>query len=95
MVEGQVRGPAQDALSLIQRSPVRGMTANVLERSRATGLAELDLKLDLPLADTRSTRVQGTVRLPGNDLTISPDAPSLLGLQGSLRFTESGFDVPT
>lgn len=95
VVQGQVRGPAQDALSLIQRSPVRGMTAGVLDRSRASGIAELDLKLDLPLADTRSTRVQGVVRLPGNDLTISPDAPSLLGLQGSIRFTESGFDVPT
>ncbi len=92
-VRGVVRGPAQDALAFVNRSPVRGMVAGSLVAARATGSVELGLELTLPLEDMDATRVRGQVRLAGNDLQITPDTPRLQGVQASLQFTESGFEV--
>ena len=93
-IRGQAQGPAQDALAFIDGSPVRGMTGQALRQARATGLAELDLALTLPLGGDQATRVDGQVRLAGNDLRFTPTTPVLQAVQGTLRFNENGFDVP-
>ncbi|WP_180682974.1 YhdP family protein [Tepidicella baoligensis] len=92
-VRGVVRGPAQDALALVNRSLVRGMVAEALVAARATGPVELDLELALPLEDVDAARVRGQVRLAGNDVQITPETPRLQGVQAALQFTETGFEV--
>jgi len=93
-IRGQVLGPAQEALAFIENSPVRDMTGQALSQARATGVVELDLGLSLPLDGNQDTRVDGRLRLPGNDLRFTPTTPLLQAVQGSLRFNESGFEVP-
>lgn len=92
-VRGGVRAPAQEALAFVNRSPVRDMVAGALVAARATGPVELGLELALPLDDMDATRVRGQVRLSGNDLQLTPDTPRLQGLQATVQFTESGFEV--
>lgn len=94
-VEGQVRGRAADALAFMDRSAVRVMTGGALAQAQATGTAELDLSLRVPLAGDGLPGVTGVVRLSGNDLRLTPDTPWLQGLQGTVRFTEAGFEVPS
>jgi uncharacterized protein (TIGR02099 family) len=93
-VRGQVQGPAQAALSMIRSTALRGLTGGVLDRAQASGATELALELQLPLQDMAATRVQGLLRLSGNDLIVAPEAPGLQGIHGSLRFHEKGFEVP-
>jgi len=92
-IRGQALGPAQDALAFIDGSPLRERTGQALRQARATGLAELELELTQPLDGDQATRVAGRVRLPGNDLRFSPTTPVLQAVQGTLQFSESGFDV--
>jgi len=93
-LNGQVRGPAADALAFIHSSPLRQMTEAALDQAQASGALELGLQLDLPLNDSAATRVQGQLRLAGNELRFSPDIPPLQALQGVLNFNENGFDIP-
>ncbi|MEW5886775.1 MAG: YhdP family protein [Pseudomonadota bacterium] len=93
-LNGQVRGPATDALALIHGSPLRLMTEAALDQAQASGALDLGLQLDMPLNDTDATRVRGQLRFAGNDLRIGPETPPLQALHGVLDFTENGFDIP-
>ncbi|TDQ44351.1 uncharacterized protein (TIGR02099 family) [Tepidicella xavieri] len=92
-VRGLIRAPAQEALAFVERSAVRGMTAGALSAARGSGAVELALELAMPLEDVDATRVRGQVRLTGNDLQITPETPRLQGVQATVQFSESGFEV--
>ncbi len=94
-VQGQVRGPADAALAFVKSSPLRQMTEAALDQAQASGALQLDLQLDMPLNDSDATRVQGQLRLAGNELRLGPDSPPLQALQGLLNFSERGFDIPS
>ncbi|MCL5967797.1 MAG: TIGR02099 family protein [Betaproteobacteria bacterium] len=93
-VNGQLRGPATDALALVRSSPLRQMTEAALDQAQASGALELGLQLEMPLNDTNATRVRGQLRFAGNELRIGPESPTLQALHGVLNFSESGFDIP-
>ena len=93
-LNGQLRGPATDALGLVRSSPLRLMTEAALDQAQASGALELGLQLDMPLHDTNATRVRGQLRFAGNELRIGPESPPLQALHGVLNFSESGFDIP-
>ena len=90
-VNGDIRGPLVQALGIVNGSPVAGFTAHALERASATGLAEVKLKLQLPIATLAQSRVQGSVTLAGNDIQITPDTPLLARARGVVTFNENGF----
>jgi len=95
-VEGRALGSAADALALIDATALRGLTAEALRQAQATGVAQLQLALAVPLGRSADdVTVTGEVQLNGNDLRLTPDTPWLQSLQGSLRFSERGFDVPS
>ena len=93
-VNGQLRGPASDALALVRSSPLRLMTEAALDQAQASGALELGLQLEMPLNDANATRVRGQFRFAGNELRIGPESPPLQALHGVLNFSESGFDIP-
>lgn len=93
-IKGQIAGPAADALAFVNRSPLRGMTAGALEQARIDGQTQVQLRLELPLEQIETSRVEGLVQFPGNDMQFTPDTPTLAGTSGSLRFSEQGFSVP-
>lgn len=92
-VTGQVRGPLAESLSVVNNSPLAGMTNQALARSTGSGNADVDLRLALPLAELARSQVQGTVTLPGNDVQITPDSPLLARARGAVTFNEKGFQL--
>lgn len=93
-IKGQIAGPAADALAFVNRSPLLGLTGHALEQARIDGQTQVQLRLELPLERIESSRVEGLVQFPGNDMQFTPDTPTLAGTSGSLRFSEQGFNVP-
>jgi len=87
------RGPAREVLDFVQASPLNALTQQALARARITGAVQGEVSLSVPLADLARTRVTGTVQLPGNDLQMTPDTPTLARARGQIVFSETGFAV--
>ena len=85
--------PANEWLSLVQKSPLDAMLGGSLHDSTATGNVSGRIKLSLPLANLDKTKLQGQVVLGGNDLRIVSELPKLEKAQGTVSFNESGFTV--
>ena len=92
-VQALLKGPASDALTFVNTSPLANMTGNVLGSAVVSGAADYALRLTLPILNIDKTSVQGTVTLPGNDAQFSSSTPLLGRLKGAVTFSESGFDV--
>ncbi|MEO0003490.1 MAG: hypothetical protein RLZZ22_1182 [Pseudomonadota bacterium] len=93
-IQGQIAGPAADALAFVNRSPLLGLTGHALETARIDGQIQVQLRLDLPLERIEASRVEGLVQFLSNDMQFTPDTPMLAATSGSLRFSEQGFSVP-
>ncbi|MFT4242440.1 MAG: YhdP family protein [Acidovorax sp.] len=92
-VSADARGPLADLLALMHTSPLGAMTGSALDQASGTGNADFQLRLSLPIGDIDKSKVQGSVTLAGNELRITPDAPALSRLRGTVQFTESGFTL--
>lgn len=92
-VQGRIAGPLADALGVVNGSPVAGMVNGALAKASATGDADVQLKLVLPLHEMARSQVQGTVALANNDVQMSPDTPLLARARGSVQFSDKGFQL--
>lgn len=90
-VDARARGPLSELLKA--GAPLTGEVAASVAAIRATGNADYQLKLDLPLENMDKTKVQASVVLGGNDLQLAPEAPVIGQVHGTLSFTESGFQL--
>lgn len=88
-LDGQVRGPGNELLQFVRRSPVDGWTGHAFATSTFSGNADLKLALDIPLDDTDRSTVKGSVTLAGNDVRLRPDVPLLANARGRVDFTET------
>lgn len=87
------RGPLADLLAVVNGSPLGALSGNSLARASATGMADLRLKLVVPVHTPDKSTVQGTLALAGNDLQLAPDIPRVARARGTVGFTESGFTL--
>ncbi len=92
-VDANLKGPWSDALRVIKTSPLNALTGGALAQTSASGVADIKLKLDLPIAQLQKTTLQGSVTLGGSDVQITPDSPKLSRVRGSLSFTQSGLSL--
>lgn len=92
-LHGQVSGPMPDFLRYVAQSPVGGWLHNGLAATTATGSAELDLGLNIPLQHGEQTSVNGVLTLPGNDVKLVAGAPVLADARARVAFTEKGVTV--
>lgn len=93
-VSAEAKGPLAEVLSvLVNGSPLGEMIGHALKQASASGSADLQLKLKLPVMDVNKTGVQGKITLAGNDLQIAPDIPRLSRTRGVLHFSEAGFAI--
>ena len=92
-VQAQSLADAPRVLALVQQSPLNALLSGVLQPAQASGAVLTRFEVQLPLLDLQSTRVQGSVQFNGNDLRMVPGTPWLNNLHGTLKFTESGFEV--
>jgi uncharacterized protein (TIGR02099 family) len=96
LVKGQAIGPTAEFLKFIERSPVAGAIDHFTEEMRATGNGRLDIELSIPLDERRleESRVAGVYRFMDNEVTVDTALPPLSRVNGSLRFSGGGLEVP-
>lgn len=87
------KGPAREMLGVVNTSPLGRLTHRVLAEAQASGDAAVRVRLNIPIHEVDSTRVNGSVSFAGTDLRLSPQAPLLARMRGGLSFTETGFSV--
>ena len=92
-IEGQGRGPLADLLRYTNATPVGGWIGNVLRDTSASGNADLNLKLEIPIDAVARTTVQGRVVLAGNDVRLGPTTPLLAGAKARVDFSQQGFAI--
>ena len=92
-ISAEARGPLGNALGIVNGSPLGRMVGQALQQTTANGNADLRLKMSLPIAHLDKSTVQGSVTLTGNDVAVSPQAPTLQRARGVLSFNENGFTV--
>ncbi len=92
-VDATARGPLADMLGLVRTSHIAQLTEHALDDARATGNTELRLQLSLPVNHIADARVQGNVKLAGNDVRFTPDVPEVTQAHGAVQFSEAGFSL--
>ncbi len=92
-LHGQVSGPMTDFLRYVAQSPVGGWLHGGLAATTASGDADLDLDLAIPLGHGDRATVNGALTLAGNDVRLVPGSPVLADAQARIGFTEKGVTV--
>jgi len=92
-IDGFGAGAMQDYLRYVTNSPVLEWIGHFTDQTTATGNAKLALKLQLPLARLRESRVQGSLQLQGNDVVLWHDMPPVLLATGKIEFNEHGVNL--
>jgi len=92
-VEASLKGLWPDALRVIKTSPLNALTGGALAQTTASGVADVKLKLNLPIVQLDKTTLQGSVTLAGNELQITPDSPKLTRARGVVNFTQTGLSL--
>jgi uncharacterized protein (TIGR02099 family) len=97
-VQADARGALPDWLLAVQSSPVGGYLGGALANARVIGapgaaptVSDVQLRLNIPLADIAQTRVLGAVSLNGADVQFTPQSPVLSRARGQVVFSETGF----
>ena len=93
VVSAQARGPLPEFLDLVKSSPIDALILHALAQASASGSADLQLDLHLPIDDLRRSTVRGSVTLAQNDVRMTPDTPALTRARGVVQFTDSGFSL--
>ena len=94
-IEGNLRGPAQEALQFMRNTPIGGWTGHALDLAQASGAMTGKLALQIPLQRAERTTVQGQVLLAGNELRLRPDLPPFVNVRARADFTEQSLQIPS
>ncbi|SHN16871.1 TIGR02099 family protein [Duganella sacchari] len=92
-IDGNAAGPMQEFLKYVANSPVLEWISHFTDETQASGNAKLALSLRIPLAHAIDTKVQGTLQLANNDITLMSDLPVVQSSQGKIEFNERGVNL--
>ena len=87
---GEAEGATAAFLKVIAQSPVNDQIGGFTEGWQAEGRGKLALKVELPLARVRDTKVAGSYELTDNRIMPGVEIPDLAGVNGTVSFTEAG-----
>jgi uncharacterized protein (TIGR02099 family) len=91
-VDGRARGPAADALRILQETPLAAHLGGGFGTLSATGQSVTDINLSVPLGDKAKRRhnlsLDGQVALQQTGLAVRQSGIRLEGLAGTLKFTQ-------
>lgn len=91
LLEGTVRGEAQDVIRFVQRSPLAARFGSRVDRLVFDAAAQTQVKLDLVFTGpVKTTRVSGSTQLAGNSLAVAGSGLVVQDLRGALGFSEAG-----
>ncbi|WP_432382259.1 YhdP family protein [Duganella sp. P38] len=92
-IDGNAAGPMQEFLKYVAISPVLDWISHFTDETQASGNARLALSLRIPLAHAIDTKVNGTLQLANNDITLMNDLPVVQSAQGKIEFNERGVNL--
>lgn len=92
-IAGQGEGELKNMVAFANQSPIRDILNQALVKAEAEGLAKLDLSLRIPFDQVEKTQVKGVLALKNNALRLVRGMPKVTGLEGSLRFSNSGLSI--
>ncbi|HKV98017.1 MAG TPA: YhdP family protein [Gammaproteobacteria bacterium] len=90
-IQGDARGDASAALTFLRNGPLKTRFGHVLDGLSATGGADIDLNLQLPVEHVENYRLAANVQLQDVGLTLVslPHWP-VRGLHGTVKITQDG-----
>lgn len=89
-IEGRASGDAGHFYRVIEESPLRERLAGLLDQTDASGLAALDLVLDVSLVKGEPPLASGDIQIEDGEMHVSGLPEPLLGLNGRVHFDENG-----
>ena len=95
VVAGEAEGPTREFLKFIDQSPVVETVDHFTESVRAEGQGKLALKLTIPLANAKATRVAGDFHFLNNRIDSDDVFFPFEQVNARLEFTETGLRVPS
>ena len=92
-LDGNARGPLAAMLRYVNVTPIGRWTGRAFAATSATGNADLNLALNVPLGTPADTLVKGSLVLAGNDVRMTADTPLLAAARARIEFTQSAFSI--
>lgn len=89
-IDGNAAGPLQDLVQYTVDSPVAEWIGHFTDETKATGNADLALKLQLPLNHMVDAKVTGKLTFANNGVTLMNAMPQMTQTSGHLTFDEKG-----
>ena len=90
-VNGQADGATAEFLKYLETSPLAEDVGSFVTSIKASGRGKLHVKLELPLADLKQTKVAGDYDFADNQLKLLDELPPVEQAAGRVAFTEAGF----
>ncbi|MGD8559056.1 MAG: DUF3971 domain-containing protein, partial [Gammaproteobacteria bacterium] len=93
-INGRVSGKSQEKLNYLMVSPpLNEIYGQYLRDLKATGDSDLDLDIQLKIADEVDSTVNGKLYLKNNGLTMSAIPDMLSNMTGTLRISDKGIQT--
>lgn len=87
-IVSELKGPAEEGIKFVNKSPVSTVTQGFTEDLKASGQGKLNLSLTIPLQNLEAAQYKGLYQITNGSME-APSIPTLTRLNGLLEFTES------
>ena len=88
LVDGSIAGETAKYYDFLARSPLRETFKGLLTQTTATGPAEVEIHLDIPVTDAMKTRTSGRVALDGVELRHGSLPEPIRDIRGTIAFDD-------
>ena len=92
-VNAQVKSNLMDAVQFVRSTPLSDKVGNMLSTVQATGNADQQVRVTIPLGNPSLSRVQASLKLDGNDVQWAPNLPRFYKARGTINYSESGLNA--
>ena len=89
-VQGRVEGKIMDGLTFLQKTPIHSSVDAVLDAITPEGVTQVDLDMEIPLAETAVLAVDGVAHIDQAAVKVKAVDLDVSQVSGDLRFTEQG-----
>ncbi|MEK9817545.1 MAG: DUF3971 domain-containing protein, partial [Limnobacter sp.] len=87
------KGELGKMVAFVNQSPVREILNEALINAQVEGNANLDLRLNIPIADPEKTQVKGDLKLKGNSIRVVRGMPVVSNVDGVIQFSNKGLFI--
>jgi uncharacterized protein (TIGR02099 family) len=92
-ITGKGQGDLANMVAFVNQSPVREILNEALINAQVNGPANLDLQLNIPIADPQKTQAKGELTLKGNSIRVVRGMPMVSNVDGVIQFSNKGLFI--